>query len=69
MEYIVEILWTVLYLYVIGGTALLIGSVAVYGLAVSIYYLLVWLATQISHVLARMPGHVDFPLKRHHTVR
>ena len=68
MEY-VDILSTGLSWYGIGGVAILIGSVAVYGVGLLIYRLLAWLGTLISRLLGYMAGHADALLRRHHPLR
>ena len=68
MEY-VDILSTALYWYAIGGVALLIGSVFVYGLALLIYWLLARLITLIGHALGYLVSHTDVSLPRHHPSR
>jgi hypothetical protein len=65
MEY-VEILWTALYWYAIAGAVLLVGSVIVYGLALLLYQVLVWLGTAIRCLPGYGRDHLRFSLKGHH---
>jgi len=62
----VEILSTALLLYVIGGAALLVGTVVVYGIALLIYKLLARLGALVSHLLRYAAAHVDFSLREQH---
>ena len=68
MDY-VDILATGLYWYAIGGFALLIGSVVVYGIALLIYWILARVATLIGHLVAYVAGHAESSLRRHHPSR
>ncbi len=65
MDY-VGILATGLYWYAIGGVAILVGTVVVYGVALLIYGLLARLIPLISDFLGHVAGHVDVSLRRHH---
>jgi hypothetical protein len=60
-----EILATGLTWYAIGGVAVLIGSVVVYGLAVLIYRLLAWLIRLAKQLLGHVVGHLDASLRHH----
>jgi hypothetical protein len=65
MEYL-DIIATGVYWYALGGVAILIGSVVVYGLALSIYRLLARLIALFSQLPAYTASHTDGALKRHH---
>jgi hypothetical protein len=60
-----QILATALAWYAIGGVAILIGSVIVYGLALLIYRLLAQLARLTSQLLSYIVGHAEASLRHH----
>ena len=68
MDY-VAILATGLYWYAIGGFAILIGSVLVYGLALLIYWLLARLIRLISQLPGYIASHADVSMRRHYPFR
>jgi len=68
MDYI-GILATGLCWYAIGGVAILIVTVVVYGLALLIYKLLARLGTLASHLLSYIAGRADVSLRGHHLFR
>jgi hypothetical protein len=65
MEYL-GIIATGVYWYALGGVAILIGTVVVYGLALLIYRLLVGLIILIGQLPAYIASHADGAMKRHH---
>jgi len=68
MEY-VDILSTALRWYAIGGVAILIGSVVVYGVALLIYKLLARLGILINHLLSYIAGRAEVSLRGHYPFR